>query len=336
MFELRKAEKRKSKLRIGLAGTSGSGKTYSALKLAKGLVGDWAKVCVIDTELGSADLYESLGDYNVIPLTAPFSPERYIEAIHFAEASDMQCIIVDSITHEWDGIGGCLELLEQATKASPSKNSYTSWGKITPRHNAFIQALLQSPAHVITTVRRKQDYAMTTDSQGKTKVEKQGLKEVTREGFEYELTLSFALSQNHLAEPSKDRTGVFMSNPQYDGFMITEDTGKMLRGWAEKGAEVVSPLQPATAEQKERLREFMTKGLLDPSLASRMDEAKYLKTEELIKRLETQEQAKQIEIKEAAEKRDIENRKAIEEAQKAGEVAKKSKGKAAPVEETTI
>ncbi len=77
-LELRKVQKSKSKLRIGLAGTSGSGKTYSALLLAKGLVGDWNKVAVIDTENGSADLYEHLGGYHVITLQSPFIPIRVL------------------------------------------------------------------------------------------------------------------------------------------------------------------------------------------------------------------------------------------------------------------
>ncbi len=214
----------------------------------------------------------------------------------------MEAIIVDSITHEWDGAGGILEYVDQLTKASASKNSYTVWGKATPRHNAFIQAILQSPCHIITTVRRKQDYAMTTDSQGKMKVEKQGLKEVTREGFEYELTLSFALSQNHLAEPSKDRTGIFMGNSQFDNFVITEETGKTLRDWAETGVEAITVHTPATAEQKDRLREYMEKGFLDPSFADRLNQATFLKTQELIKRLEIQEMEQQAKAKEAAAK----------------------------------
>src|SRR5690349_5757048 len=93
-FTLRKAQKSKSKLRIGLSGTSG--KTYSAPLLAYGLVGGWSKVVIIDTENGSADLYDQLGDYNVITLTAPFSPERYIQAIQECEDADMQAIIIDS------------------------------------------------------------------------------------------------------------------------------------------------------------------------------------------------------------------------------------------------
>lgn len=226
-MELRKAQKSKSKLRIGIAGTSGSGKTYSALLLASGMT-SWDKICVIDTENGSADLYDGLGEYNVITLKAPFAPERYIEAIKTAEDAGMEVIIVDSITHEWDGEGGCLEIVDKLG------GRYQDWGKVTPRHQKFIQSILQSTAHVITTVRKKQDYAMTQDTNGRLKVEKKGLKEITREGFEYELTLSFDVGQNHLANTSKDRTGIFMDKPE---FLITAETGKTVKNWAEKGVE---------------------------------------------------------------------------------------------------
>ncbi len=226
-MELRKAQKSKSKLKVGLAGTSGSGKTYSALLLASGMT-EWDKVCIIDTENGSADLYDGLGEYNVLTLTAPFTPERYIEAIKTAEEAGMEVIIIDSITHEWDGQGGCLEIVDKLG------GRYQDWSKVTPRHARFIQAILQSTSHVLTTVRKKQDYAMTQDANGRLKVEKKGLKEITREGFEYELTLSFDLSQNHLAATSKDRTGLFMDKPE---FQITAETGKTLKAWAEKGVE---------------------------------------------------------------------------------------------------
>ncbi len=239
-MELRKAQKSESKLRVGLAGTSGSGKTYSALLLASGMT-SWNKICVIDTENGSADLYDSLGAYNVITLKAPFSPERYIEALHAAEQAGMEVIIIDSITHEWDGEGGCLEQVEKLG------GRYQDWGKVTPRHQKFIQAILQSPNHVITTVRKKQDYAMTQDTNGRLKVEKKGLKEITREGFEYELTLSFDIAQNHLATTSKDRTSLFMDKPD---FKITNETGKTLSEWAENGV-VPEVKEVKTVEQEE-------------------------------------------------------------------------------------
>jgi hypothetical protein len=229
-MELRKAQKSRSKLRIGVSGVSGSGKTYSALLLASGLT-DWDKVCIIDTENGSADLYDSLGEYNVITLQAPFSPERYIQAIETAEKAGMEVIIIDSISHEWDGKGGCLEIVESLG------GKFQDWGKVTPRHQRFIQKILQSPCHIIATVRRKQDYAMVQDQSGRVKVEKKGLKEVTREGFEYELTLSFDIAQNHLATTSKDRTSLFMDKPE---FTITQETGEILKKWAETGIEPIS------------------------------------------------------------------------------------------------
>jgi len=236
-MELRKAQKSKSKLRVGVAGTSGSGKTYSALLLASGLT-DWKKICIIDTENGSADLYEGLGEYNVITLKAPFSPEHYIEALHTAEQAGMDVVIIDSITHEWDGEGGCLDTVDKLG------GKFQDWGKVTPRHQKFIQAILQSSCHVVTTVRKKQDYAMTQDANGRVKVEKKGLKEITREGFEYELTLSFDLSQSHLATTSKDRTSLFMDKPE---FLITQETGKMLKSWADQG---IVPETKAVVEEQ--------------------------------------------------------------------------------------
>jgi hypothetical protein len=224
---LRQATRTKAKIRLGLSAVSGGGKTYSAILIAKGLSkGDLSKVAIIDTENGSADLYAHMGNYNVLTLHAPFSPERYIEAIKTCEDAGMSVIIIDSITHEWDGKGGCLQIQEQLG------GKYQDWAKVTPRHQAFIDAILQSKCHVITTVRRKQDYEMTKDAGGKMKVEKAGLKEVTREGFEYELTANIELDIRHNATALKDRTGLFMDQPQ---FIPSEETGKKLLEWCENG-----------------------------------------------------------------------------------------------------
>ena len=233
-MELKKATRKKVKLRLGMTAVSGGGKTMSALLLAYGMTNDWSKIAVIDTENGSASLYSHLGDFNSIDLTAPFSPERYIQAIKTCEDAGMEVIILDSITHEWDGKGGILDISNSMTG-----NSFTNWAKLTPRHDAFINAMLQSKCHIISSVRRKQDYEMTKDQQGKTKVEKAGLKEITREGFEYELTLNFNIEINHQATASKDRTGLFMDQP---GFVITPDTGRKLIEWCNDGEEKVIPL----------------------------------------------------------------------------------------------
>jgi len=231
MLQLRKAERKQAKLRVGVSGPSGSGKTYSALLLARGITSSWEKVVLIDTENGSGELYSHLGAYNVITLEAPFSPERYIEAIKACEDAGMEVLVIDSVSHEWDGTGGCLDLIDKLG------GRYQDWGKVTPRHNQFIQAILQSDMHILTTTRRKQDYEMTKGNDGKVKVEKMGLKEVQRDGFEYELTLAFNIDTRHQVSCSKDRTGLFMDKPE---FIITKKTGEMLKEWATSG-KVVDP-----------------------------------------------------------------------------------------------
>lgn len=226
-IQIRKAERRKAKLRIGVSGPSGSGKTYSSLLLARGMTTAWNKVGLIDTENGSGELYSHLGDYNVITLAAPFSPESYIEAIRAFEVAGIEALVIDSVSHEWDGPGGCLEIVDKLG------GKYQDWAKVTPRHQSFVHTILSSPLHIITTTRRKQDYEMTKGSDGKVKVEKMGLKEVQRDGFEYELTLAFELTTSHLASASKDRTGLFMDKPE---FVISEATGQQLTKWNETGA----------------------------------------------------------------------------------------------------
>ncbi|MBO9681625.1 MAG: AAA family ATPase [Flavisolibacter sp.] len=226
-MQLRKATRKKAKIRLGLSAVSGGGKTYSAILVAKGLIGDLSKVAIIDTENGSADLYAHLGDFNVLSLTAPFTPERYIEAIKSCEKAGMEVIIIDSISHEWDGKGGCLEIVESLG------GKYQDWAKVTPRHQAFIEAILHSPSHIITTVRRKQDYEMIKDG-NKIRIEKGGLKEITREGFEYELTINLELDTQHNATASKDRTQLFMGKP---AFVPSEKTGEVIAAWCELGEE---------------------------------------------------------------------------------------------------
>ena len=229
-MKLQKAKRQQVKLKIGLSGPSGYGKTYSALLLAYGMTSDWSKIAIIDTENNSASLYSHLGEFNVLTLNEPFSPERYIEAIRVCEKSGIEVLIVDSISHEWSGKGGCLEIHEQLG------GRFQDWGKVTPRHNSFLDTIIQSKIHVITTSRRKVDYSLDQDSNGRTKVMKLGTKEIQREGYEYEITVNFEfLNDKHLVTVSKDRTGLFVGKPE---FIINASTGKKLLDWCNQGTSL--------------------------------------------------------------------------------------------------
>ena len=238
MFQ--KAERKKSKLRLGISAPSGGGKTYSALLLAYGIVKDWEKIAVIDTERGSAELYSNLGEYCVAQLEPPYTPQKYIEAIHAAEQEGFEIIIIDSLSHAWTGEGGMLDMQDAAAKASKSGNSFTAWREITPLHNKLVNTILQSPCHIIVTTRSKTEYVLQDDGNGKKSPKKVGLAPVFRDGLEYEMTTFFDLSQEHIASVTKDRTNIF--DGQY--FKIDVGTGEKLANWLNSGVEEPAVICP--------------------------------------------------------------------------------------------
>lgn len=228
-MEIRKAERKKAKLRLGIAAPSGAGKTYSSLLLAFGLGG---KVGLIDTEHGSGDLYAHLGDYDIIGIEAPYTVAKYLQAIKAFEQAGYGTIIIDSLSHAWAGDGGLLD--KQGKIADSGKaNGFAAWRTITPEHNALVEAMLRSPCHIIATMRAKQEYVLETNDKGKQQPRKVGMAPVQREGMEYEFTVMLDVDMNHVASASKDRTSLF------DGrfFKISQETGKELLAWLETGKE---------------------------------------------------------------------------------------------------
>ena len=148
MMQLQTAQRKRAKIKMAIQSPSGGGKSYSSLLIAKGLTnGDFSKVAVIDSENGSSNLYAHLGEYNVLPISPPYTPEKYIEAITVCENAGMEVIILDSISHAWD------ELLDFHSKLAG--NSFTNWNKVTPRQKAFVDKILHCNAHVIATMRTK-------------------------------------------------------------------------------------------------------------------------------------------------------------------------------------
>jgi len=226
-FSIQTAERKRAKLKLAISSPSGGGKTYSALRLARGIATSWDKICVIDTENESASLYAHLGPFKILNLAPPHAPQRYVEAIDYVERAGCEVLIIDSVSHEWVGEGGCLEM--QARLGG----RHQDWAKVTPLHRAFIDKILQTPMHVIGTIRKKTDWAIDSNSNGKTTPRKVGLADVQRDGLEYEWSIAFSLSQNHLASVEKDRTGLLMGRPE---FILTEDVGAELLRWSLQGS----------------------------------------------------------------------------------------------------
>jgi hypothetical protein len=226
-MKFEKAMRKKAKLRLALTGPSGSGKTYSALTIAKGMGGS---VAFIDTEKGSASLYSNEFDFDVLELDPPFTPERFVAAIEAAENAGYDIVIIDSMSHEWNGVGGCLEELDVVAKAKFKSNSHAAWSEITPRHRKFLDSILRTKMHVIATMRSKTE---TAQMEGSRKVQKLGLKSEQRDGVEYEFTTVLDINhETHIAVASKDRTGIF-SNSNYTE--LTPEVGVRLMEWLSEG-----------------------------------------------------------------------------------------------------
>jgi hypothetical protein len=226
-----KATRTRSRLRLALIGPAGSGKTYTALRIAKGL-GD--KIALIDTERGSASKYSGdLLDFDVLELET-FAPKTYVEAIHAAEAAGYEVLVIDSLSHAWAGKGGALEMVDQAAKRSRSGNSFAAWREVTPEHNALVDAILGARLHVIATMRTKTEYVVEAVA-GKRTPKKVGLAPIQRDGAEYEFDVVGDLNLDHELVVSKTRCSAL------DGAVIRrpgEDVAEVLKRWLTDGAPV--------------------------------------------------------------------------------------------------
>lgn len=183
----RKAVKHEAKLRLAIAGPSGSGKTYTALSVAAGL---GQRIALIDTEHGSASKYADLFGFDVMELRPPFHPDRFVEAIRAAGDAGYDVLIVDSLTHAWNGEGGLLDVVEEIARRMKTTNTFAAWKDATPIQNRLIEAIVGAPMHIIGTMRSKQEYVLETVDKGNgrtvTVPRKVGMAPVQRDSMEYE------------------------------------------------------------------------------------------------------------------------------------------------------
>lgn len=243
MFQ--KAVKTKSKLRLSIAGPSGSGKTYTALAIAKGI----GKTALIDTESGSASKYADTFDFDVLELTPPFHPDKFIRAIAEASAAGYDVVIVDSLSHAWSGSGGLLEIVDDTAKRMKSSNSFAAWKDATPIQNRLIEAVVRSGIHIIATMRSKTEYILENVN-GKNIPRKVGMAPVQRDGFEYEFDVVAELDYDHNFVVTKTRCAAI------DNLVVNkagDNVSTILLNWLNSGEAVASPApaepsQPAPAK----------------------------------------------------------------------------------------
>ena len=224
----KKATKKQAKLRLALFGVSGSGKTYTALRIATGLGG---KIAVIDTERHSACKYSDRFDFDVCELEKP-TINNMIMTIK--EAENYNVLIIDSLTHAW------LELLQEVERIAKTKfggNSWSAWSEGTPKQMSLINALLNFNGHIIVTMRTETNWTTTTNDKGKVVPVRVGEAPKQGKGIEYEFDMLMQISPEHDALVIKDRTGKFKDE------CITkpdEEFGKELMNWLNDGDKVTS------------------------------------------------------------------------------------------------
>lgn len=158
---------------IGLYGESNSGKTYSALLLARGIAGAAGKVLGIDTESGRMSLYadEIPGGFQVSPFDPPFSPTRYTQALDAAEQNGADVIVFDSFSHEWFGEGGVLDMASE-NEARSGKPGLHVWKQPKLEHSRLVMRLLRSKTFVIVCLRAKYKSRQVKDDRGKNTIVK--------------------------------------------------------------------------------------------------------------------------------------------------------------------
>jgi len=198
-----KATKAEAKARIAVTGPSGSGKTFSSLQWATTLA-EGGKIAVIDTERDSAKLYADRFDFDALSMAAPYHPDRLVEALKVAEEEGYACVVIDSLTHFWNGPGGILEIVDQAGAASKG-NTFAGWKVATPIQQRMVDAILAFNGHILTTMRSKTEYSLEKNDYGKLVPKKVGLAPQQRDGIEYEYTLVLEMDIEHRTIVGKTR-----------------------------------------------------------------------------------------------------------------------------------
>lgn len=249
-MNIKKATRTQAKLRLALIGPAGSGKTYTALKVARVLADAGnGRILVFDTERGSASKYAGLRDeeigtfeFDVVDDVPNFSPQTYTEIVRLAEREGYDVLIIDSLSHAWVGREGALEIVDKTTARMKQPNNFAAWREVTPLHNAMVDAILGARMHIIATMRSKIEYVQDRDVNGKPIVRKVGMQPVQRDGLEYEFDVVCDLDQDNTLSVTKTRC------PALRGAVIRQPGrafAEILLGWLQEGVPAQTPAPTA-------------------------------------------------------------------------------------------
>lgn len=287
MITFSPATKSEARARIALTGPSGAGKTYWALLWATELA-QGGRVAFVDTERGSASLYADKFKFDVLNFAPPFHPNRLVEVL--AAAADYPVVVVDSLSHFWNGAGGVLEIVDEA-KSRFGGNSHAAWQVGTPLQQRMVDAILSHPSHVIAAMRSKTEWVMQEDSRGRTVPVKLGLAPRQRDEIEYEFTVMLDIDLEHRANVGKTRCELLV-----DRRIAPEDaekTAQEFRLWLENGEPLADLTMRAAidvarrrlpeSQRKELWRLWQEQGL--PTETSMLTESQAAKAQALIEAL---------------------------------------------------
>lgn len=265
-----KAVKEQVKGRVSITGPSGSGKTWTALLMATKLVGlEGGRIALLDTEGQSSKRYASDFDFDVIDLEGDFNPQHYIDMIKAAGEHGYTVLIIDSLSHAWNGSGGVLAIVD---KSQMGKNKMSGWIKGRPAQQSLSDAIVQTPVHLICTMRSKTEWDMSKNEQGKISPQKIGLAPVQSSDMEYEFDIAFMLDQQHKMMVSKSRCAPL--NDQGNEFTDVEYVTETIYAWLTDGI-APTPLWANQESVKEIFVGFRDKGLSDNEIMGFADVDKW-------------------------------------------------------------